>query len=142
MNIKMTDQELENKIKKILKTDINPDRANFTRMLNQLPDIGKEKYNEFSYIQDKNRSSINNNIANVFNIWKSKRIVLVPSLILLLIVGAFSLSPQTGQYNMTIQQLAEQNETIEEPGYDIDDQLIYTLETPAINDLSLTQNEI
>ena len=76
------------------------------------------------------------------NIWKSKRIILVPSFLLLLFVGAFSLSSNTSG-SSTLLKFVEQDAQIEEPAIEYeDDVLIDAFDTPGINDLGTIENEI
>ncbi len=140
----MNNNEFENLIRKTLRTDNIPDRASFARILSQLGESAVTESSEVRYTNKTATSNIiNNTIASVSNIWKSKRFVLVPSLILFLLVGAFSLSPTSSvdANNIAIQKIAEQDASIED--YDTDDQILFTsFDEPSITDLSTTDNEL
>ena len=142
----MTEIELEKIIRKTLYTSTTPDRVSFSNVLSQLPGIPVTKNNEMRYNKKTTTSNIiNNTITEIIGIWKSKRIILVPSFVLLIFIGAFSLSPKnrSNSQNSAIIHLAEQSELIEEPGIDTDDEIILTsFDEPAINDLSTINNEL
>lgn len=143
----MTEQEFEKVIQNALHTEIKPSRDSFGRMLNTLNDIPVTKNADMRYtMRTATFDIINNKITEIISFWQSKRIILVPSLILLLLIGAFSLSPHSSSNTydtLSIQKLAEQDEAIEEEGPDYDDGIVFTsFDEPAIDDLSTTQNEI
>ena len=76
------------------------------------------------------------------SIWKSKRIILVPTFLLLLFVGAFSLSSNSSS-SSTLLRFVEQDAQIEEPELENeDDILIGAFDDPGINDLGIIENEI
>jgi len=141
----MNDQEFENIIRKELKTSAIPDRASFARVLSELNDPVTENKNvRYNSIQIKMSNIINSKVASFIAIWRSKRVILMPSLILLLFIGAFSLSGQTGKYNLSIEQLVQQEALIDELDIvDDDDPVILTsFDDPYINELSAAQDEI
>lgn len=140
----MTDQEFENIIKEKMRTDATPDRASFARALSQLNNPVTENKNlRYNSIQIKMSNIINNKVASFIAIWRSKRVILMPSLILLLFIGAFSLSGQTGKYNLSIEQLVQQDALIEEVDIIDDDPINLTsFDEPYINELSAIQDEI
>lgn len=140
----MTDQEFENTIRKVLKTDSSPDRVTFAQMLSKLKEIPVTEDNVFRYTTETATSKIiSNKITNLIDAWKSKWVILVPSFILLIFIGSFSLSKQTGKYNLSIEQLAQQIETMEaeEVVDDNEEQIIDSFDKQAIDDFSLIQNE-
>ncbi|MEK7106185.1 MAG: hypothetical protein AAB895_02400 [Patescibacteria group bacterium] len=140
----MTDQEFENIIKKSFKTSAVPSRESFTRALSSL-ETPVTKNGEMRYNRQTGQPSniINNKFASFIAIWKSRRIVLVPSLVLLLFVGAFSLSGQSGKYNLSIEQLAQRDAIIEELDFvDEDEALLSELDEPYIDEFSTIQDEI
>jgi hypothetical protein len=112
-------------------------------MLSKLEDTQVTNNESLRYSKQTTTSNIiSNKIADVFSIWKSKRLVLVPSLILLLFVGAFSLSPRLAKDNLSLEQLVAQEEQIEklETSNNYDDweniDTIASFDEQAINDLS------
>ena len=124
---------------------INPSRESLSRALFdsnvQSPYVTKSPYVRSNVWTATSKIISNNKLADAVAVWKSKRIILVPSLVLLLLVGTFSLSTHSSAESQ-IQSLAEQNEQIEEPGIDDDDQMILSsFEDPAVNDLSATNYE-
>ena len=140
----MTQQELENTIRKTLKTDSSPDRVSFAQMLSKLKEVPVTEDNALRYTTETATSKITSNkITNFIDAWKSKWIILVPSFILLIFIGSFSLSRQTGKYNLSIEQLAQQIETMEadEVVDDNEEQIIDSFDKQAIDDFSLIQNE-
>lgn len=143
----MNTPEFENYIRKTLRRGEEPNRVFFTHMLSQLTDTPVTESTEVRYTKKTATSNIiSNKLSDIIAIWKSKRVILVPSFILLFFIGAFSLSPHIGVYtnsSLSIQQLAEQDETIEETGVDTDDQLfLASFEEPGIIDLTTTTNEL
>lgn len=139
----MNDQEFENIIRKGLKTNAIPSRESFARTLSML-ETPVTKSEEVRYNrQTATPSNIINKFASFIAIWKSRRIVLVPSLILLLFIGAFSLSGQTPKYNLSIEQLAQRDAIIEELDFvDEDEAILSELDEPYIDEFSTIQDEI
>lgn len=140
----MNNEEFENNIKNAVYANATPHRTHFKSTLSMLGEnVTKSatmRYRDAVYKLQKN---IINNVQYVVESIRIKRIVLVPSLILVLVIGGFSISSQTTNANKTLERLAEENETIEEPGIDLDDSIILTsFDAPAVNDLSNNQNEI
>lgn len=136
----MDNQEFENNIRKTLKGSGLPSRASLMYVLRK---VEENVTDETSMRYNKETATSNiiiNKLIAVFDIWKSKRLILVPSLILLIFVGAFSLSPRK---NPTLSELVEQDSLINEEVLDYEDQTVLTsLDEPSINDLSAIQNEI
>jgi hypothetical protein len=140
----MTDQEFENIVRISMKIQSEPSRDSFAHILKNLEESPVTKNEAVRYnIQATASHIINNKITDIIAIWKSKRIVLVPSFLLLLFVGVFSLSSHVNRYENSLQKLAAQDMVIEEPGVD-DEDLIFSdvFDTPAIDDLNMIQNEI
>lgn len=140
----MTDQEFENKIREQMKTSVTPDRASFTRLLSGLNiPVTKNEVSRY-YAQTTTSNIISNKVANFLAIWRSKRVILMPSFIILLFIGVFSLSGQASKYNLSIEQLAQQDSLIEELDIvDDNDALILAgFDDPYIDELSAIQDEI
>lgn len=137
------DKELEKIIRDTLKEDPTPSRDSFRRMLSTL-DTSVTESSQIRYNTRTTSSDIiSNKIADVIHIWKSKKLVLIPSLVLLVLIGAFSLSPRAAKYDTGIAGLMPLDETIEEGGVDYDDQTILTtFDEPSIDELSTIQNEL
>lgn len=141
----MTDQEFENIIKNSLKTNANPDRGSFSHLLsilnNPVTEIKQVRYS----IQTPTSNIISNRITSFISIWRSNRIILVPSFILLLFIGIFSLSMHTTTYGSSIEQLAQKDESIKELAIvDDDDPALFLtgFDEPDINDLSILQYDL
>lgn len=139
----MNEPDFENFIKQTMKTYGTPSRASFEHVLSK---IEKEPVTNTEAVRYNTQTAtsniINNKITEVMNIWRSKRIILVPSFLLLLFVGAFSLSSNTNK-NSALLKFVEQDAQIEEPAIEYeDDILIYAFDTPGINDLGTIENEI
>lgn len=139
----MDNQEFENTIRKTLKTAPLPSRASLMYTLRKLEDYVTES-EEVRYNRQTTTSNIiNNKFANILSVWKSKRIILVPSFIILLFVGAFSLSPHHIKQDSSLSELVEQDAGIGEESIDYDDSILLTnFDESFINDLSKIQNEI
>ncbi len=141
----MTNPELENLIRVSLKSGPRPSRASllYTLKTLSLPQIVTEN-KKIRYTKETVWPNIiNNRIAGIVSFWKMKRILLIPSFILIFFIGIFSLSPQATPHESNLRQLVEQDELIEEPGIDYDDQVLPTsFDEPSLNDLSVMQNEI
>ena len=138
----MKKEEFENLIKRSLKAAPLPSRASLMYALRKLEDPVTEE--EVVRYNRKTATSniINNKIADILSIWRSKRIILVPSFIFLLFIGAFSLSPHSKKIDYSLSELVEQDSRIEEI-VDYDDTIFLTsFDEPSINDLSTIQNEI
>jgi hypothetical protein len=139
----MDKEEFENNIRKTLKGTGTPSRASLMYVLRKID----ENVTDEASMRYNNKTETSNIIINkltaVFDIWKSKRLILIPSLIVLLFVGAFSLSPRNAKNNLSLSELVEQDSQLDESGLDYDDQTILTsIDEPSINDLSTIQNEI
>lgn len=139
----ISDKELHKKIVDSLKSTITPDRSSLMRILDKLDkDVtssGKLRYNDWVGIPNIR----NNTFSNIISVWKSKRMILIPSLILLLFVGGFSLSSKIAKHDLTLEQLLEQDETIEDEGINYDDQkLLTSFDEQSLDDISTIQNEI
>ena len=140
----MNNQEFENIIIKEFKKESVPDRVSFSRLISNL-DVPVTENEKVRYNRQtaKPFEIINNTIAEVIAIWKSKHIVLVPSLILLLFIGTFSLSGQASKYNLSIGELAQKDALIEEiDAIDDDATTLSVFDDQAIDELSTTKNEI
>jgi len=139
----MNEQEFENYIKQTMKTYGTPSRASFEHVLMKLDEEPVTDTASVRYIRKTATSTIiNSKIADIMAIWKSKRIVLVPTFLLLIFVGAFSLSSTTNRSSALL-RFVEKNEQIEEPEVlDEDEILIDAFDAPGITDLSIIENEI
>jgi hypothetical protein len=140
----MNEQELENKIRSLLKTDLKPSKSSLKEALFSISDETVTKKDEVRYNGRTLKSSIiNNKITEIIGVWKSRSIVLVPAFILLIFVGITTLSPHSAQANAkAIQKIADQSETIEEPGLNDEDEVIIAdLDSSIVDDLSSTTNE-
>lgn len=138
----MDKQEFENNIRKTLRGSESPSRASLMYVLRKIEDVTDEASIRYNRKTETSNIIINKLIA-VFDIWKSRKLILIPSLIVLLFVGVFSLSPRNTKNNLSLSELVEQDSLIEEMGVDYDDQAILTsLDEPSIGDLSAIQNEI
>jgi hypothetical protein len=124
----MDQNEFENLIKETMNIKATPSRDSFECVLSNLNETLVTKNQNIRYSIQTVMSNIKNNkISIIIDIWKSKRIILIPSFILLFFVSAFVLSPHSKKYDPEILKIAEQNETIEEPGDEDDnDQIILT----------------
>ncbi len=142
----MTDQEFENIIRKTLHIDMTPSRDSLLYTLSQLKTDVVTKNSKLRYNTKTVMSSIINNLIDkINNISRTKHIIMIPGFILIFFLVMFSLSPHNNeQYNNKIlQNIAEQDETIEELGNDTDDDIILTsFDSPAINDLALIKDEL
>ena len=143
----MTDKDLEKIIKEAMTIETKPSVSSFSNVLSKLADeeIVTKSYGIRYSIQTAMSKIINNKLSKTFGEWKSNRIIiLVPTFILLFFIGAFSLSPSEAQTSKAILKLAEQDVTTEEQYISDEDQILDNMmfETPAINDLSILQNEI
>jgi hypothetical protein len=141
----MTEQEFETFIKQSQKTYGTPSRASFESVLSKLErnPVTEEVPTRYN-TQTATSKIINNKLTDIIGIWKWKKAVLVPSFLILLFVGAFSLSSQGNKYaNTPLLQLVEQDAQIEEPGLEDEDEiLIEAFDSPGIDDLSTIENEI
>ena len=138
----MDKQEFENNIRKTLRGSESPSRASLMYVLRKIEDVTDEASIRYNRKTETSNIIINKLIA-VFDIWKSRKLILIPSLIVLLFVGVFSLSPRNTKNNLSLSELVEQDSLIEEMGVDYDDQATLTsFDEPSINDLSEIQNEI
>ena len=124
----MNQNEFENLIKETMNINATPSRDSFKCVLSNLNETFVTKNQNMRYSIQTVMSNIKNNkISIIIDIWKSKRIILIPSFILLFFVGAFALSPHSQKYDPEILKIAEQNETIEETvDADDNDQVILT----------------
>ena len=138
----MNDKEFENLIKDTLHSNESPTRESLSYILSNLDRTPVTNIEELRYNTQTIKSNIiNNKIADVISIWISKRIVLVPSLILLLFIGVFSLSPRVATKNQSLQQLVAQDALFEDLEVDtvndLDDEAILTsFDEQAFNELS------
>lgn len=139
----MTDGELEKIIRDTLRTSDTPSRDSLTHVLSAIDaPVTKNAFMRYN-VQTATSNIINNKIADIVSIWKSKRIILIPSFILLFFIGAFSLSTHHSTYDPVILDLAEQSANLEEQGVDYDDQVILTsFDEPDMDDIGTTTNEI
>lgn len=140
----MNNTEFENYIRSSVQKESTPTPASFSQLLSSLSDpVTKET--KIRYTRVTATSHITNNIfTKIVDIWNSNRLVFIPSFIVLLFVGAFSLSPQTTTRieNHDIVALAEQDATIEGLGNDTDEQIIVaSFDEPDISDFSTQTNE-
>ncbi len=131
----MNDQEFENLIRKNLKQTDLPDRASLKFALEHI-EVNTEK--EFLPIE-----SPFVKVSEFAKIWKTKRAILVPSLIVLIVVGIYSLSPSRAKNDASIKDLVVQDESVEESGVDYDDLAAPTdLNEPAVIDLTSSTNAL
>lgn len=138
----MNTHDFEKIIRESLNTQAIPHRKSFAILLEKLPDNPVTKNAKIRYTRETWLSNIINNTASLVTFWKSKQMLLIPSLMLVLFVGIFSFFPKSAQYDQTIPLLAQEDERIEEPGLDLDDTVnIAFYDTPAINELATTTNE-
>lgn len=139
----MTDIELEKIIKETLHTDTLPNRDSLANVLSKI-ETPVTKNNVMRYnIQTVTSDIIINKIVDIVSVWKAKRMILIPSLVVLFFVGAFSLSTHSLRYNSVILELAEQSVATEEQGIDYDDQVILSsFDEPDIDGLDTITNEI
>ena len=140
----MDQQELENNIRKTLKGSGAPSRASLMYVLRKIEEDVTNKASMRYNKQTGMSNIISDKLVAIFDIWKSRKLVLIPSLIALLVVGAFSLSPQSiMKTNLSLTDLVEQDALINESGVDYDEQIVLTsLDEPYIDDLNTIQNEI
>ncbi len=142
----MKEQEIENLIRKTFKLNTKPSEESFSKLLFEI------KENPTFLNNTSSRHSFLVTMSNIIrrrsteftNTWKNRRAyVLVPTFIVLLVVGAFSLSPSENSYSRSIIKLAEQNESIKEPVVKAEEPLAYTMfYSSTINDLNKLENEI
>jgi hypothetical protein len=83
----------------------------------------------------------NQTINEIIMAWKTKNIVLVPTFLLLIIIGAFSLSNRK-PYDEVILDLANENQTIEDEGIMDEELLVTDLDSPNMDELVTQQNDI
>ncbi len=140
----MDQQEFENNIRKTLKASESPSRASLMYVLRKIEenvtDEASMRYNK----QTATSNIIINKLVAIFDIWKSKKLILVPSLVVLLVIGAFSLSPRSvTRTNLILVDLVEKDALINEESVDYDEQSsITSFDDPFIDDLNTIQNEI
>ena len=139
----MTDQELENKIRETLQESVVPSRESLSHVLSEIGDhVTKSPYMRYN-VQTVTSNIINNKFADIVSVWKSKRIILIPSFIVLFLVSAFSLSTHSTPYDSVILDLAEQSANLEQQGVDYDDQVMLTsFDEPDVDDFGSITNEI
>ena len=139
----MTDQELENKIRETLQESVVPSRESLSHVLSEIGDhVTKSPYMRYN-VQTVTSNIINNKFADIVSVWKSKRIILIPSFIVLFFVSAFSLSTHSTPYDSVILDLAEQSANLEQQGVDYDDQVMLTsFDEPDVDDFGSITNEI
>ncbi len=131
----MNDKDFENIIKDSLKISDTPDRTTLTTLLSKL-DTETVGDSEIHHNQKAN-------LLDIISIWRSKRIVLIPSLMLLMLVGVFSLSPRAAKYDNGIAELLVQDEVIEREAINYDSQFaLPTLDNKSLESLNAIQNEI
>ncbi len=140
----MNDEQLENLIRNQSKIDQKgniPSREVLSRILYSLPESPVTISALNRYGLEKSMSNIIINLKEFLHIWRSKKIILVPSFVLIVFIGLFSLSSHVSKSNSVL-GLAEKNEAIEEPGLDYDDQVILTtFDNSNIDELNVIQNE-
>lgn len=141
----MNEREFENKIKDALKINTYPDRESFKLFISSLETRDVTKNESMRYnTQTATSNIINNKFADIITVWKSKRIILIPSFLVLLFVSAFALSSHSKNSSSEILKIAEQNENLEESEiYEDEDQVILTnFDTSDIDNVSNITNEI
>lgn len=138
----MDNQDFEKIIKKSMQIKAEPDRGNFQYLLSKIDNnVTHEENVRYNRQTAKPSNIINNYLTEFMAIWKSKRIILVPSLILLVLVGSFSLSNLA---KPSINRIAQEDISIEELDV-VDDEDLTTLtsfEDQIFDDLGTIQDEI
>lgn len=141
----MNEKEFENIIRKSLNVSEAPSRGSLTNVLSSISNeenVTKEslvRYNK----QTATSNIINNKLIGIIAIWKSKRLVLIPSLVLVIIVSTFSLSPRYMLSRESVAYITAQDESIEMLGNDTgEDMVLADFEIPDMLDLDTLTNEI
>jgi hypothetical protein len=142
----MNKQEFEKILKNTMQIKAKPARDSLERALSKLEIDTVTESEDVRYNRQTATPSyiINNKIADFISVWKSRRIVLVPSLILLLFIGTFSLSGSTLTHDKSILKLAQQDGSIEEADIVDDYSDLVTLtsfDDQTIDELGTTQDE-
>jgi hypothetical protein len=131
----MTDKDFENIIKDSLKISATPDHATLTTLLSKLD---TQAVGDLEIHHDQRAS-----LLDIISIWRSKRIVLIPSFMLVVLVGIFTLSPRAGKYDSGIAGLLIQDELIEKESVNYDSQIsLPVIESKSFDSLNAIQNEI
>ncbi len=139
MNIKiMNDKEFEDLIKESLKISEKPSQVSFSHMLSQLSEVPSDK-------KMMTPNTMINGVGEIINIWRSKRLVLIPSLVILLFISALTIYPRGT--NASLQRLVAKDVLLEEQLYDsaweYDDQTVLSdFDNDVIEELNQIQNDI
>jgi hypothetical protein len=135
----MNETEFENLIQQTMHTDINPSSEGFTHMMASIELTPVTENEKIRYTIQTTSSNIINTIIQSL---KSTRMVLVPSLVLVILIGGVSIGSKRMHPESAIEKLAEQSETIADEAIDLDDSILLTsFEAPAMNDLTTNQND-
>lgn len=138
----MNEKEFENIIRKSLHTSDSPSRDSLTNALSSIESVTKGEEMRYN-TQTATSNIINNNLTKIFAIWKSKQFILIPSLVLVLIVSTFSLSPRYMASRDSVAYITEQDENIEKLVNDTDEEIIMTdFDIPDVLDFDTLTNEI
>lgn len=139
----MIEKELENLIKESISKKELPSRESLVFLLSKIEPVTNNEVVRYS-TKTETSNIINKLVTNIDIMWKRK-FVLVPSLIAIVIVGAFSLSPKVSVYthNRSIQKLAEQDAIIESiQGEEEELSSLTNFEEPDIIDIGDISNEL
>ncbi len=137
----MTDNEFEIYIEKSFKTDETPDRMRFWHTLQGLSQSTVTKPILVRYTIRRASNIINQTIQEITMAWKTRNIILVPTFLLLIFIGAFSLSSRK-PYDEVIMDLAVENQTIEDESIMDEELLITDLNSPNMDELVTQQDDI
>ena len=137
----MNNTELENLIRKTLCTTETPSRESFTRLIKTLDEPAVTKKFSMRYTIRRVSNIINQTIKEFTMAWKTKNIILVPTFLLLIVIGAFSLSNRK-PYDEVIMDLAVENQLIEDESIMDEELLVTDLDSPEVDELITQQNDI
>lgn len=137
----MNNTEFENLIRKTLHTTETPSRESFTRLIKTLDESTVTKTFSMRYTIRRVSNIINQTIKEFTMAWKTKNIILVPTFLLLIVIGAFSLSNRK-PYDEVIMDLAVENQLIEDESIMDEELLVTDLNSPEMDELITQQNDI
>ncbi len=142
----MNEKEINNLIKRTFNIKTDPKVESFSKVLSLIEEdtipVTKDKTTRYN-IREALLNIINNKTVEFVNVWKSKRVmILIPTFIVLFVLGTFSLSPSKTNSSDYIIRIAEQNESINEQFISEDEEFETLFDSPAINDLDSLQYEI
>ena len=143
----MNKEKIEDKIKDLLiksEMNIKPDRDSLFQVLDKISDTDVTEMKNIRYYYCKVSNIISNNFTQFMHNWKTKRVVLIPSVVLILIIATFALSSRV-PFATSAEKLVEKNDAIlfsdldtYEEEYEITSDVF---EDPAIDELSAIQDE-